>query len=71
MQTRVEDEKDMAFIKIRGVIVGMLVEIAPDVYKSYVTKDKKGFHSCWFSARTLYVELWLQVCCATVSLPNV
>ncbi len=42
VQTRVEDEKDMAFIKIRGVLVDILVEIAPDVYKSYVTKDKKG-----------------------------
>jgi hypothetical protein len=42
IQTRVEDEKDMAFIKIRGVLVDILVEIAPDVYKSYVTKDKKG-----------------------------
>ncbi len=42
VQTRVEDEKDMAFIKIRGVLVDILVEIAPDVYKSYVTKDRKG-----------------------------
>ncbi len=32
----------MAFIKMRGVLVGMLVEIAPDVCKSCVTKDKKG-----------------------------
>jgi hypothetical protein len=32
----------MAFIKIQGIIVDILVEIAPDVYKSYVSKDKKG-----------------------------
>jgi hypothetical protein len=32
----------MAFIKIRGILVGILVEIAQDVYKSYVSKDKKG-----------------------------
>jgi hypothetical protein len=32
-QTRVEDEKDMAFIKIRGVLVDILVDVAPDVYK--------------------------------------
>jgi hypothetical protein len=32
----------MAFIKIRGIIVDILVEIAPDVYKSYVSKEKKG-----------------------------
>jgi hypothetical protein len=41
-QTRVEDEKDMAFIKIRGVLVDILVDVAPDVYKKHVTKDKKG-----------------------------
>jgi hypothetical protein len=42
VQTCVEKEKDMAFIKIRGVLVDILVEIAPDVYKSYVSRDKKG-----------------------------
>ena len=42
IQTRVKDEKDMLFIKIRGVLVDILVEIAPDVYKSHVTTNKKG-----------------------------
>jgi hypothetical protein len=42
IQTRVEDEGDMAIIKIRGVLVDILVQIAPDVYKSYVTTEKKG-----------------------------
>jgi hypothetical protein len=42
VQTRVENEKDMAFIKIRGILVDILVEIAPDVYKSYISKDRKG-----------------------------
>jgi hypothetical protein len=32
----------MAFIKIRGILVDILVGITPDVYKSYVLKDKKG-----------------------------
>jgi hypothetical protein len=32
----------MALIKIRGILVDILVEIDPDVYKSYVSKDKKG-----------------------------
>jgi hypothetical protein len=41
VQTRVENEKDMAFIKIRGILVDILVEIASDLYKSYVSKDKK------------------------------
>ena len=42
IQTRIEDEKDMTFIKLRGVLVDILTDIAPDVYKPYVTKDKKG-----------------------------
>jgi hypothetical protein len=42
LQTRVENEKYMAFIKIRGILVNILVEISPDVYNSYVSKDKKG-----------------------------
>ena len=42
IQMRVEDEKDMAFIKICGVLGDILVEIAPDVYKLHVTTDKKG-----------------------------
>jgi hypothetical protein len=32
----------MAIIKIHGVLVDILVQIAPDVYKSYITTDKKG-----------------------------
>jgi hypothetical protein len=32
----------MAFIKIQGILVDILVEIAPYVYTSYVSKDKKG-----------------------------
>ena len=42
IQTKIEDEKDMAYIKIRGVLVDILVDIAPSVYTEYVTKDNKG-----------------------------
>jgi hypothetical protein len=42
IQTRVEDEEDMAIIKIRGVLMDILVQIAPNVYKSYSTTDKRG-----------------------------
>jgi hypothetical protein len=41
VQTRVENEKYMAFIKIRGILVDILVDIAPEAYKSYVSQDKK------------------------------
>jgi hypothetical protein len=42
VQTRVENEKDIAFINIRGILMDILVEIASEAYKSYVSKDKKG-----------------------------
>jgi hypothetical protein len=42
VQTRVQNEKDMAFIKIRVFLVDILVGIAPDVYTPYVSRDKKG-----------------------------
>jgi hypothetical protein len=42
VQTVVEDEKDRAFIRIRGPLVGILMTIAPDVYGEYVTIGRKG-----------------------------
>lgn len=42
IQTRIENEKDMAFIKIRGVLVDILIDIAPEVYAKYAMTDKKG-----------------------------
>jgi len=41
VQTVVEDEKDRAFIRIRGPLVDILTSIAPDVYGAYVTIGKK------------------------------
>jgi hypothetical protein len=42
VQTVVKDEKDGAFIRIRGPLVNILLSIAPDVYGSYVIVGKKG-----------------------------
>ena len=42
IQMQVEDEKYMAFIKTRGVLVDILVKIAPDLYKLHVTTDKNN-----------------------------
>jgi hypothetical protein len=42
IQTRIKDKKDMALIKIRGVLVEVLLEIAPDTYASHVTTNRKG-----------------------------
>ncbi len=41
-QTVVEDDKDRAFICIRGPLVDILGSIAPDVYGPYVMVGKKG-----------------------------
>jgi hypothetical protein len=42
VQTAIEDEKDMAIIRLRGDLVDILVDIAPEVYRQFVTTDKKG-----------------------------
>jgi hypothetical protein len=42
VQTHVENEKDMVFIKIQVILVAILDEIAQDVYKPYLLKDNKG-----------------------------
>jgi hypothetical protein len=42
IQTRIECPEDMAIIKIRGILVDMLVEIAPTVYQPFVSTDRKG-----------------------------
>jgi hypothetical protein len=68
----VEDEKDMAFIKIRGVVLDILVEIAPDVCKRSASRGKrKELSSCWFSARTPSAVRWSRACCTVESLLRV
>jgi Reverse transcriptase (RNA-dependent DNA polymerase) len=42
VQTVIEDEKDRSFIRIRGPLVDILTNIAPDVYGEYVTIGKNG-----------------------------
>jgi hypothetical protein len=42
IQTVVEDKKRRVIIRIRGMLVDMLVKIAPEVFKTYVTIDRKG-----------------------------
>jgi hypothetical protein len=42
----------MAIIKIYGVLVDILVQIAPDVYKSYVMTDKKGMKQLLVQCQT-------------------
>ena len=42
IQTRIEYEKDIAIINIRGVLVYILLDISPDVYGPYVITYLKG-----------------------------
>jgi hypothetical protein len=42
IQTVVHDDKKKVVIRIRGIVVDMLLKIAPDVYSLYVTYDKRG-----------------------------
>jgi hypothetical protein len=42
IQTFVEDKSKHVIIRIRGMLVDILVKLAPDVYGPHVTVDKKG-----------------------------
>ena len=42
IQTMVEDTSKHVIIRLCGMLVDMLVKITPEVYKDYVTIDKKG-----------------------------
>ena len=42
IQTRIEREQDMAVMKLRGALVEMLVDIAPETCSEYVTVGKNG-----------------------------
>ena len=42
IKTRVEKIKDMETIIVQGTLVDVLVEIAPDIYGTYVSTDNKG-----------------------------
>ena len=42
IQTLIKNKKDMSIIKFRGILVDMLLHIAPDVYGPYITSYSKG-----------------------------
>ena len=42
VQTKVESVNDMATIRVRAELIHALLEIAPEVYGTYVTEDKEG-----------------------------
>ena len=41
IQTRVENEEDMVTIRVRGIMVDVLLGIAPEVYGPYIIIDMK------------------------------
>ena len=42
IQTRVTNKKDRVRVRIKGILVDILVTIAPEVYKAFVKFDSKG-----------------------------
>ena len=42
IKTRIYNDKDMVIINIRGILVDMLLDVAPGVYSLYITMDRKG-----------------------------
>jgi hypothetical protein len=49
IQTRIDKDDKIAIIRIRGELVEILVEIAPEIYKPYVNVNHRG-------AKTLIVR---------------
>jgi hypothetical protein len=72
IQTKIEDEKDMAIIKIRGILVDMLLDIAPNVYTPFVTLDRKGVKQVIVQClnaiygTTMASLLYYQKCCTSL-----
>ena len=42
VQTRLEDDNDKAIMRMRGPLASLMVKIAPNVYGSYIRKNKLG-----------------------------
>ena len=57
VQTRLEDEKDKAIIRLRGPLADALVQLDPDLYGPYVTKDKKGQSVLYTQIKNALCEL--------------
>ncbi len=70
IQTVVGDEKDRAFICIRGPLADILGSIAPDVYGPYVTVGKKGEKQLLVQCLTALYVLWWHCYYITRSLPR-
>jgi hypothetical protein len=62
----VEDEKDRAIIILRGVLVDVLENIAPDVYGPYI-KNKKKEKQLVVQCKNPYTVRWSRVCCSIKS----
>ena len=42
VQTKLEDETDMAIMIMRGRLAELLVQVAPEIYSKFVTINKSG-----------------------------
>ena len=58
IQTILEHEKDMAIIKMRGILLGILLDIAPDVYGTYVTTYRSGINQLITPFKIPFMEPW-------------
>ena len=40
--TRIEDKKDIVIVRLRGKLAKLMVATAPEIYKKYVSVNRKG-----------------------------
>ena len=51
INTRIDNEEDMAIIKIRGLLLDILLNISPDLYGPYFITDSKGVKQLIFQCQ--------------------
>ena len=56
IKTRVDNEEDITTIIVRGIMVDVLLGIAPEVYEPYVITDKKGNQSLILTCMNVIYE---------------
>jgi hypothetical protein len=63
-----EDAEHHVIVRIRGPLVDILVSIAPDVYRLYVSTTKTGQKILIVECLNAIYGQWWQHCCITKSL---
>ncbi len=65
VQTKLEDETDMAIMIMHGRLAELLVQVAPEIYSKFVTINKSGQTVLFVKLKNALL-VWLDACCIVV-----